>query len=93
MAQWIALGVVVLGNVIILAAMWGRMTERQAAGEARIKALEDDSQTPGERAALQQSISNQFKAHEELDNVRFDNLQKAMHDKLDAILKAVNNGR
>ena len=91
MAQWIALAITITGWIIAAAALWGRMTQRQEALEGRVNNLEDDSQTPGEREALQEAIAIQFKAHEELDNTRFAILQDAIQRKLDAILAAVGN--
>ena len=70
------------------------MTQRQDSAEARIKALEDDSQTPGEREAVSKLLDAQFKAHEQLDDLRFRNLQETIHLQLAEILMVVkNNGK
>lgn len=94
MAQWIALAITITGWIIAAAALWGRMDERVKSLETAVKEVKQNSQTPGEREALQEAIAIQFKAHEELDNTRFENLQNAIHQKLDAIWNAVRgNGR
>lgn len=90
MAQWIALAITITGFVITAAALWERMNQRQYALESRVKNLEDDSQTPGEREALAKLLDAQFKAHEHLDDLRFKELQDTIRRKLDEILQAVN---
>jgi len=94
-AQWIALAVTIVSAIIVGAGLWGRMSQRMDDAEFRIKSLEDDSQTPGEREAVKKIFETRFAAHESLDDIRFANLQQAIHAKLDAILLALNhqNGR
>ena len=96
MAQWIALAITITGSVIVGSVLWGRMSQRQDNFETRLKTLEEDSQTPTERRLIADALDTRFKAHDALDDIRFANLQEAIHAKLDAIMKAVciqGNGR
>lgn len=54
----------------------------------------DIHQSPTERDALAKVLEAKFTAHEEKDDLRFENMTAAINGKLDLILTAVNsNGK
>ena len=70
MAQWIALAITVGSVLVGFAVLWGAMEERMKTQAIRISKLEDQSQTEGEREAIDQLLDNRFKAHEAIDERR-----------------------
>ena len=52
--------------------------------------LQNTAQTPGEREAISELVKTRLEAHEEKDDMRFNELNHTIETKLDLILKMLN---
>jgi hypothetical protein len=89
MATWIALGISVLAYVIAIAVTWGIVKAEIDAMKIDIINLQSNSQSPSERRALAQVLENKLTAHNQLDDLRFGNIEH----KLDEILTLIRDER
>ena len=86
----VSIAVGVLVNLIVLAFVLGKFSERLDFLKGEVIQLQNDGQTPAEREALTKLLEAKFEAHEELDDLRFKALTDALANRLDRILEAVN---
>lgn len=93
----------VLVALVLLGGAWGGVLYKMSVLEDKVKVIEKNSQTPGERAADAKLIQREFEAHTREDQREFESLARridsieaglgGMHGKLDDILSAVNGRR
>ena len=93
MAQWIAIGVTLLFALVAGCIAYGKLVKSVDILKAEVINLQQEAQSPEERAALEKLIDERFRSHEQLDDLRFETLTKTIDGKLDKILTAVNNHR
>ena len=97
MSNWVSIGITLGVNIIILAFLWGKFSERMDFMKAEIIQLQTEAQSPQERKAVAELFNVRFEAHERLDDLRFKAMAEALADRLDkmatmqtTILQALN---
>lgn len=87
---WAGLAVTVVVNLIGFAFMWGKFAERMDFMKGEIISLQSAAQTVGEREAMAEVFDVKFRAHEDKDDIRFNDLKSSIDSKLDRILSAIS---